>query len=117
MSPSPPLESPLPPAVRTAVAEVGTASAGATAAMRSLRDAGHEVVYVGVLTADVADLDRRLAAACVQEDVDALVVFGEVPDELPNAVRSRLAEGEDGAVVLLGGPGVTEQVARCARQP
>lgn len=87
----------------------------ATSAMRALRDAGHEVIHAGgFATGD--DVARRLAATCVQEDVDAVVLLGDVPSRLADELRSALAGlDDDGTVVLGPGPELIERVARAVR--
>lgn len=77
--------------------------------IRLFRDAGHEVVYLGLLAADEV-LPRRLAAVCWQEDADALVLFGQTSEALLDATRAELLRGGRGAepgeeVLVLGGDG------------
>lgn len=76
--------------------------AGDSAGMlaRVLRDAGHEVVQLGVIPAARADAVRHIVDAAVQEDVDAIGLAGPAAGGIAGALRAALAE-RDAAEVRL----------------
>ncbi len=76
----------------------------AGAVPRALRDAGHEVVHAGGLVAP-----EEIAAAAVQEDVDAVVLLDAVEGGQATGLVGVLLEqgGVDDITVVGLGPSVT----------
>ena len=73
---------------------------GAKVVARALRDAGYEVIYTGL-----RQTPEQIAAAAVQEDVDAVglsILSGAHNRLLPEVVRL-LAEGGAGDVLVFAG--------------
>ena len=74
---------------------------GAKVVARALRDAGFEVVYTGL-----HQTPEMIAAAAVQEDVDAVglsIMSGAHNTLFPAVVQALLAKGADDIVVFGGG--------------
>ncbi|HUR15195.1 MAG TPA: cobalamin B12-binding domain-containing protein [Mycobacteriales bacterium] len=74
---------------------------GAKVVARALRDAGYEVIYTGL-----RQTPEQIAAAAVQEDVDAVglsILSGAHLTLLPRVVELLRARGADDVVVFGGG--------------
>lgn len=74
---------------------------GAKVVARALRDAGYEVIYTGL-----RQTPEQIAAAAVQEDVDAVglsILSGAHNSLLPEIARLLRAEGADDILVFAGG--------------
>jgi methylmalonyl-CoA mutase C-terminal domain/subunit len=74
---------------------------GAKVVARALRDAGYEVIYTGL-----RQTPEQIAAAAVQEDVDAVglsILSGAHNVLLPEITRLLKAQGADDILVFAGG--------------
>ncbi|HEX5759423.1 MAG TPA: cobalamin B12-binding domain-containing protein [Thermoanaerobaculia bacterium] len=74
---------------------------GAKVVARALRDAGYEVIYTGL-----RQTPEQIAAAAVQEDVDAVglsILSGAHNSLLPEITRLLRAQGADDVLVFAGG--------------
>jgi methylmalonyl-CoA mutase, C-terminal domain len=74
---------------------------GAKVVARALRDAGYEVVYTGL-----RQTPEQIAAAAVQEDVDAVglsILSGAHNSLLPEIIRLLQEQGADDVLVFAGG--------------
>lgn len=83
---------------------------GAKVVARALRDAGFEVVYTGL-----HQTPEMIAAAAVQEDVDAVglsIMSGAHNTLFPAVVEALRAKGADDIVVFGGGIIPDEDIAR-----
>ncbi len=83
---------------------------GAKVVARALRDAGFEVVYTGL-----HQTPEMIAAAAVQEDVDAVglsIMSGAHNTLFPAVVNALRAQGADDVVVFGGGIIPNEDIAR-----
>ena len=83
---------------------------GAKVVARALRDAGFEVVYTGL-----HQTPEMIAAAAVQEDVDAVglsIMSGAHNTLFPAVIDALRAKGADDIVVFGGGIIPDEDVAR-----
>lgn len=83
---------------------------GAKVVARALRDAGFEVVYTGL-----HQTPEMIAAAAVQEDVDAVglsIMSGAHNTLFPAVLEALRAKGADDIVVFGGGIIPNEDVAR-----
>jgi methylmalonyl-CoA mutase C-terminal domain/subunit len=83
---------------------------GAKVVARALRDAGFEVVYTGL-----HQTPEMIAAAAVQEDVDAVglsIMSGAHNTLFPAVLEALRAKGADDIVVFGGGIIPDEDVAR-----
>ena len=83
---------------------------GAKVVARALRDAGFEVVYTGL-----HQTPEMIAAAAVQEDVDAVglsIMSGAHNTLFPAVIDALKAKGADDVVVFGGGIIPDEDVAR-----
>lgn len=83
---------------------------GAKVVARALRDAGFEVVYTGL-----HQTPEMIAAAAVQEDVDAVglsIMSGAHNTLFPAVVNALRAQGADDVVVFGGGIIPNEDITR-----
>ena len=83
---------------------------GAKVVARALRDAGFEVIYTGL-----HQTPEMIAAAAVQEDVDAVglsIMSGAHNTLFPAVIEALRAEGADDVVVFGGGIIPEEDIAR-----
>src|SRR5690349_23406592 len=83
---------------------------GAKVVARALRDAGFEVVYTGL-----HQTPEMIAAAAVQEDVDAVglsIMSGAHNTLFPAVIDALRAKGADDVVVFGGGIIPDEDIAR-----
>lgn len=83
---------------------------GAKVVARALRDAGFEVVYTGL-----HQTPEMIAAAAIQEDVDAVglsIMSGAHNTLFPAVVNALRAQGADDVVVFGGGIIPNEDIAR-----
>lgn len=74
---------------------------GAKVVARALRDAGYEVIYTGL-----RQTPEQIAAAAVQEDVDAVglsILSGAHNSLLPEVTRLLKEQGADDVLVFAGG--------------
>jgi methylmalonyl-CoA mutase, C-terminal domain len=74
---------------------------GAKVVARALRDAGYEVIYTGL-----RQTPEQIAAAAVQEDVDAVglsILSGAHNSLLPEITRLLQVQGADDVLVFAGG--------------
>jgi methylmalonyl-CoA mutase, C-terminal domain len=74
---------------------------GAKVVARALRDAGYEVIYTGL-----RQTPEQIAAAAVQEDVDAVglsILSGAHNSLLPEITRLLNEQGADDVLVFAGG--------------
>jgi methylmalonyl-CoA mutase C-terminal domain/subunit len=74
---------------------------GAKVVARALRDAGYEVIYTGL-----RQTPEQIAAAAVQEDVDAVglsILSGAHNSLLPEVTRLLRERGADDVLVFAGG--------------
>lgn len=74
---------------------------GAKVVARALRDAGYEVIYTGL-----RQTPEQIAAAAVQEDVDAVglsILSGAHNSLLPEITRLLKEQGADDILVFAGG--------------
>jgi methylmalonyl-CoA mutase, C-terminal domain len=74
---------------------------GAKVVARALRDAGYEVIYTGL-----RQTPEQIAAAAVQEDVDAVglsILSGAHNSLLPEVARLLREQGADDVLVFAGG--------------
>jgi methylmalonyl-CoA mutase C-terminal domain/subunit len=74
---------------------------GAKIVVRSLRDAGMEIIYTGL-----HQTPEQIAATVVQEDADAVgmsILSGAHMTLVPRVVELLRAEGADDVVVMVGG--------------
>lgn len=74
---------------------------GAKVIARALRDAGMEVIYTGL-----RQTPEMIAAAAVQEDVDAVgvsILSGAHNTLCPRIISQLRAEGMDDCLILVGG--------------
>jgi methylmalonyl-CoA mutase C-terminal domain/subunit len=74
---------------------------GAKVVARALRDAGYEVIYSGL-----RQTPEQIAAAAVQEDVDAVglsILSGAHNSLLPEVTRLLREQGADDVLVFAGG--------------
>jgi methylmalonyl-CoA mutase C-terminal domain/subunit len=74
---------------------------GAKVVARALRDAGYEVIYTGL-----RQTPEQIAAAAVQEDVDAVglsILSGAHNSLLPEVTRLLREQGADDVLVFAGG--------------
>ena len=74
---------------------------GAKVVARALRDAGYEVIYTGL-----RQTPEQIAAAAVQEDVDAVglsILSGAHNSLLPEITRLLQEQGADDVLVFAGG--------------
>lgn len=74
---------------------------GAKVVARALRDAGYEVIYTGL-----RQTPEQIAAAAVQEDVDAVglsILSGAHNSLLPEITRLLKEQGADDVLVFAGG--------------
>ncbi len=74
---------------------------GAKIVARSLRDAGYEVIYAGL-----RQTPEQIAAAALQEDVDAVglsILSGAHNTLLPDVTRLLREQGADDVLVFAGG--------------
>ncbi len=74
---------------------------GAKVVARALRDAGYEVIYTGL-----RQTPEQIAAAAVQEDVDAVglsILSGAHNSLLPEITRLLREQGADDMLVFAGG--------------
>ena len=74
---------------------------GAKVVARALRDAGYEVIYTGL-----RQTPDQIAAAAVQEDVDAVglsILSGAHNALLPEVTRQLKEQGADDILVFAGG--------------
>lgn len=74
---------------------------GAKVVARALRDAGYEVIYTGL-----RQTPEQIAAAAVQEDVDAVglsILSGAHNALLPEITRLLREQGADDVLVFAGG--------------
>ena len=74
---------------------------GAKVVARALRDAGYEVIYTGL-----RQTPEQIAAAAVQEDVDAVglsILSGAHNSLLPEITRLLHEQGADDVLVFAGG--------------
>ena len=74
---------------------------GAKVVARALRDAGYEVIYTGL-----RQTPEQIAAAAVQEDVDAVglsILSGAHNSLLPEITRLLQEQGADDMLVFAGG--------------
>jgi methylmalonyl-CoA mutase, C-terminal domain len=74
---------------------------GAKVVARALRDAGHEVIYTGL-----RQTPEQIAAAAVQEDVDAVglsILSGAHNALLPEVTRLLRDQGAEDILVFAGG--------------
>ena len=74
---------------------------GAKVVARALRDAGHEVIYTGL-----RQTPEQIAAAAVQEDVDAVglsILSGAHNALLPEVTRLLREQGAEDVLVFAGG--------------
>lgn len=74
---------------------------GAKIVARSLRDAGYEVIYAGL-----RQTPEQIAAAALQEDVDAVglsILSGAHNSLLPDVTRLLREQGADDVLVFAGG--------------
>jgi len=74
---------------------------GAKVVARALRDAGYEVIYTGL-----RQTPEQIAAAAVQEDVDAVglsILSGAHNSLLPEITRLLTEQGADDVLVFAGG--------------
>jgi methylmalonyl-CoA mutase, C-terminal domain len=74
---------------------------GAKVVARALRDAGYEVIYTGL-----RQTPEQIAAAAVQEDVDAVglsILSGAHNSLLPEITRLLREQGADDVLVFCGG--------------
>ncbi|HEX2642572.1 MAG TPA: cobalamin B12-binding domain-containing protein [Thermoanaerobaculia bacterium] len=74
---------------------------GAKVVARALRDAGYEVIYTGL-----RQTPEQIAAAAVQEDVDAVglsILSGAHNSLLPEVTRLLQTEGAEDILVFAGG--------------
>ncbi|HSN86989.1 MAG TPA: cobalamin B12-binding domain-containing protein [Thermoanaerobaculia bacterium] len=74
---------------------------GAKVVARALRDAGYEVIYTGL-----RQTPEQIAAAAVQEDVDAVglsILSGAHNSLLPEVTRLLKEQGADDILVFAGG--------------
>ena len=74
---------------------------GAKVVARALRDAGYEVIYTGL-----RQTPEQIAAAAVQEDVDAVglsILSGAHNALLPEVTRLLKEQGADDILVFAGG--------------
>jgi methylmalonyl-CoA mutase, C-terminal domain len=74
---------------------------GAKVVARALRDAGYEVIYTGL-----RQTPEQIAAAAVQEDVDAVglsILSGAHNSLLPEITRLLSEQGADDVLVFAGG--------------
>ena len=74
---------------------------GAKVVARALRDAGHEVIYTGL-----RQTPEQIAAAAVQEDVDAVglsILSGAHNALLPQVTRLLREQGAEDILVFAGG--------------
>ncbi|HEY0782392.1 MAG TPA: cobalamin B12-binding domain-containing protein [Thermoanaerobaculia bacterium] len=74
---------------------------GAKVVARALRDAGYEVIYTGL-----RQTPEQIAAAAVQEDVDAVglsILSGAHNSLLPEITRLLRDQGADDILVFAGG--------------
>jgi methylmalonyl-CoA mutase C-terminal domain/subunit len=74
---------------------------GAKVVARALRDAGYEVIYTGL-----RQTPEQIAAAAVQEDVDAVglsILSGAHNALLPEVIRLLKQEGAEDILVFAGG--------------
>jgi methylmalonyl-CoA mutase C-terminal domain/subunit len=74
---------------------------GAKVVARALRDAGYEVIYTGL-----RQTPEQIAAAAVQEDVDAVglsILSGAHNSLLPAVTRLLREQGADDVLVFAGG--------------
>ena len=74
---------------------------GAKVVARALRDAGYEVIYTGL-----RQTPEQIAAAAVQEDVDAVglsILSGAHNALLPEITRLLSEQGADDVLVFAGG--------------
>ena len=82
---------------------------GAKVIARALRDAGMEVIYTGL-----RQTPEMIAAAAVQEDVDAVgisILSGAHRTLCPKIVELLHANGMDDTLILVGGIVPTEDIA------
>jgi len=74
---------------------------GAKVVARALRDAGYEVIYTGL-----RQTPEQIAAAAVQEDVDAVglsILSGAHNALLPEVIRLLKVQGAEDILVFAGG--------------
>jgi methylmalonyl-CoA mutase, C-terminal domain len=74
---------------------------GAKVVARALRDAGYEVIYTGL-----RQTPEQIAAAAVQEDVDAVglsILSGAHNALLPEVIRLLKEQGAEDVLVFAGG--------------
>ncbi|HJX30051.1 MAG TPA: cobalamin B12-binding domain-containing protein [Thermoanaerobaculia bacterium] len=86
---------------------------GAKVVARALRDAGYEVIYTGL-----RQTPEQIAAAAVQEDVDAVglsILSGAHNSLLPEITRLLREQGADDMLVFAGGI-IPEQDVRTLKQ-
>jgi methylmalonyl-CoA mutase C-terminal domain/subunit len=86
---------------------------GAKVVARALRDAGYEVIYTGL-----RQTPEQIAAAAVQEDVDAVglsILSGAHNSLLPDIIRLLREQGADDMLVFAGGI-IPEQDVRTLKQ-
>ena len=87
---------------------------GAKVIARALRDAGMEVIYTGL-----RQTPEMIAAAAVQEDVDAVgvsILSGAHNTLCPRIVQLLRKEGLDDCLVLVGGIVPQEDIPRLKEQ-
>jgi methylmalonyl-CoA mutase C-terminal domain/subunit len=87
---------------------------GAKVIARALRDAGMEVIYTGL-----RQTPEMIAAAAVQEDVDAVgvsILSGAHNTLCPRIISLLKAEGMDDCLVLVGGIVPQDDIARLKEQ-
>jgi methylmalonyl-CoA mutase C-terminal domain/subunit len=87
---------------------------GAKVIARALRDAGMEVIYTGL-----RQTPEMIAAAAVQEDVDAVgvsILSGAHNTLCPRIISLLKAEGMDDCLVLVGGIVPQDDIPRLKEQ-
>ena len=87
---------------------------GAKIIARALRDAGMEVIYTGL-----RQTPEMIAAAAVQEDVDAVgvsILSGAHNTLCPRIISLLKAEGMDDCLVLVGGIVPQDDIPRLKEQ-
>jgi methylmalonyl-CoA mutase, C-terminal domain len=83
---------------------------GAKVVARALRDAGYEVIYTGL-----RQTPEQIAAAAVQEDVDAVglsILSGAHNSLLPEITRLLKEQGAEDVLVFAGGIIPEQDIAR-----